>query len=692
MKLSTNNTSFDTTITSAAEFGINDNDMSHIMGILRSQIYSDKLMAVIREYSTNAVDANIEAGKPDHAIQVHLPTIAEPYISFRDFGNGLSPDEVTQLYVRYGASTKRSSNDYTGCLGIGCKAGFAYGDTFTVISYRPDNITTWLARIDESKRGTISLLSTETNPNQYTGTEVRVSINKADIEDCTTKALNLFKYWKIKPICNYDHYELNIIEERDDWAIVESDENHNYRYGSTAKVVMGNIPYPIDRNQLKNPNVASQLLLSRNVVIKAPLGALDIAANRESLEYSQRTLDGLNAMANNMLVDLAANVNKSIKDAPTRLAASINSTKYNHIFEYNITNAIRKNCSWNGQELLHNIEFKDSNTVAHSRQKMWRSGDYRNKRDKDVRSTTLKTNMTLCVWDNAIMSEANATRRVRTLQANNNWDNNDIFYVIPASRLHHVVPSLTPNDYVDLSTIEPLKPARSKIVTTSNGKTKSVRINVCQLTPNQLKSARLSKEAEPKLDPISKKYVYVPLDRFDWLGHSDWLNHLEDIQRCLSYMLGITTTTPINGVKKHYVKKLDNNWITLDQYYSDVFNKYYIDHNENIELAMNATSHYRGCNWDSSTIALLQDCNNQRIAKLANALAIKNKSNILTQEKLCCRIAYIITNTPRRSYIEDELKYVQHNHALLNNIHYMHVYKSDNDYQAVLTDLNKLLA
>ena len=52
----------------------------------------------------------------------------------------------------------------------------------------------------------------------------------------------------------------------------------------------------------------------------------------------------------------------------------------------------------------------------------------------------------------------------------------------------------------------------------------------------------------------------------------------------------------------------------------------------------------------------------------------------------------MITNTPRRSYIEDELKYVQHNHALLNNIHYMHVYKSDNDYQAVLTDLNKLLA
>ena len=80
MKLSTNTSNLSTNITKAADFGIEESDLSHIMGILRSQIYSDKLLAVIREYSTNAADANIEAGN-SNPIDVQLPTIAKPELS-----------------------------------------------------------------------------------------------------------------------------------------------------------------------------------------------------------------------------------------------------------------------------------------------------------------------------------------------------------------------------------------------------------------------------------------------------------------------------------------------------------------------------------------------------------------------------------------------------------------------------------
>lgn len=72
MKLSTDTNRYSTTITKAADFGIQDEDLSHIMGILRSQIYTDKLLAVIREYSTNARDANIEAGNGS-PIDITLP-------------------------------------------------------------------------------------------------------------------------------------------------------------------------------------------------------------------------------------------------------------------------------------------------------------------------------------------------------------------------------------------------------------------------------------------------------------------------------------------------------------------------------------------------------------------------------------------------------------------------------------------
>ena len=38
-------------------FGIKESGLSHIFNVLRNQLYSDKVLAVIREYSCNAVDA-----------------------------------------------------------------------------------------------------------------------------------------------------------------------------------------------------------------------------------------------------------------------------------------------------------------------------------------------------------------------------------------------------------------------------------------------------------------------------------------------------------------------------------------------------------------------------------------------------------------------------------------------------------
>lgn len=52
-------------------FDISQEDTVHI---LRSTLYSDKIAAVVREYSANAWDAHREVGKADVPIQVTLPT------------------------------------------------------------------------------------------------------------------------------------------------------------------------------------------------------------------------------------------------------------------------------------------------------------------------------------------------------------------------------------------------------------------------------------------------------------------------------------------------------------------------------------------------------------------------------------------------------------------------------------------
>ena len=118
-----------------SEFGIDQEDISFVIDLLRNQIYSNKPLAVIREYTTNAIDAHVEVGKPDLPVKVTLPTKFEPTFKVRDYGTGLTDEEIRNLYTRYCKSTKRNSNAFTGQLGIGCKAGFAYGDNFGVISY-----------------------------------------------------------------------------------------------------------------------------------------------------------------------------------------------------------------------------------------------------------------------------------------------------------------------------------------------------------------------------------------------------------------------------------------------------------------------------------------------------------------------------------------------------------------------------
>ena len=44
-----------------SSFNIKEENVAHIFSILRSQLYSDKIGAIIREYITNAIDAHTEA-------------------------------------------------------------------------------------------------------------------------------------------------------------------------------------------------------------------------------------------------------------------------------------------------------------------------------------------------------------------------------------------------------------------------------------------------------------------------------------------------------------------------------------------------------------------------------------------------------------------------------------------------------
>ncbi len=277
----------------SAKFGISAKNSSHIMTILRDTLYSDKIMAVLREYGANAWDANRMAGRGDKPITVQLPTTLAPELRIRDYGDGLSPDEIREIYTQYGESTKRESNDGVGMLGIGSKSGFAYADSFTVTSWHGGMKRIYIAVIDETNEGRIDLMHEEPAGPDETGLEIQIAIKPADFGAFQERAHRLFVHFEPLPEINIPFPTPAARCELKLGAITET-ANH-WDSGGKWIAVMGCVPYRVDIQQLR-PQVVdgvSYVLTNsaRNVggVMRFPVGDLQIAASREELKYGDAT-------------------------------------------------------------------------------------------------------------------------------------------------------------------------------------------------------------------------------------------------------------------------------------------------------------------------------------------------------------------------------------------------------------------
>ena len=101
-----------------------------------SKLYRLPAQAVLREYLSNAVDAHKARGGVLPPVRVILPSGGDNLLSVRDYGAGLSEEGFESLLSRYGASSKRETNELIGGFGLGAKAGFALGDEFFMTSYQ----------------------------------------------------------------------------------------------------------------------------------------------------------------------------------------------------------------------------------------------------------------------------------------------------------------------------------------------------------------------------------------------------------------------------------------------------------------------------------------------------------------------------------------------------------------------------
>lgn len=286
-------------------FRITDETQARILVSLSDKMYTKKELAFIREYSTNAADAHIFANKPISEILVDLPTFENLSFRIRDFGSGLTEEQIASVYCVFGASTKRNSNAVNGMLGYGCKAGFAHADSFTVTSWvNGEKAIYQCIKGDATKLHSVILLS-RTASDEPSGIEVCIPVKQSSVYTVHQEAADFYKHWPVIPtIRNMMEGDLQRMEafrntpptfKGEGWEIRPKSSSN-----ATGVAYMGWVAYNLDWNVMfsrmsltAQKRVLFDLLQSNDVTLHFAMGEVQFVDSRESLEYTDTTLTAL---------------------------------------------------------------------------------------------------------------------------------------------------------------------------------------------------------------------------------------------------------------------------------------------------------------------------------------------------------------------------------------------------------------
>ncbi len=278
--------------------------------ILSDGLYSNKIKAIIRELSCNALDSHVAAGKATVPFEVHLPTLLEPWFAVRDFGLGLSGDQVVNIYTTYFESTKSESNDFIGALGLGSKSPFSYTENFTVTAIKDGYKRIYSAFINDAGVPSIAEMSEELT-DEGNGVEVKFSVtDRYDYQTFRNEAQNIFIWFQNKPTITGVEFTHSpqVYKEQNITPGVHLRNNSR-----TSIAVMGNIAYPLDNIPEVNKHFGSlSNLLNCGLVLEFAIGDLDFAASREQLSYIPMTINSirekLEQLNANLVLHLTAKV------------------------------------------------------------------------------------------------------------------------------------------------------------------------------------------------------------------------------------------------------------------------------------------------------------------------------------------------------------------------------------------------
>ena len=361
--------------------------------VLSSNLYQNKILAVIREITCNAADAHATVGKDLSGIEVNLPTFTSPSFKVRDYGPGLSRVDVMDLYTTYFRSTKDQNTSAIGGFGLGSKSPFAVADQFTVTSWQGDTKSIYVCYKQDGLPRVNHITSEPSS--EPSGLAVSVVVKAIDRGEWLRNAFNFFRLWPTLPkITGFDNSFQTVWQTAE--VLYKSSDLLNglprwaiFKGNQPATVFMGLVPYSLNFDTLtKLPSEVTTLLRGASLFLNMPVSSLQISPSRESLSYDPDTVDLLQSTCIRIAKDI---INESIMDLdnqPTLYEARKfvypSGGGYNTLGSAISDLAQRGAIKWRGQSIPHFPTLNLAKTfpaadgscaaswVAHTKQSNWK--------------------------------------------------------------------------------------------------------------------------------------------------------------------------------------------------------------------------------------------------------------------------------------------------------------------------------
>jgi len=320
------------------DFGIDENSFEVIIDILRNKLYEFKIRTLVQEYMCNARDAHREINQTK-PIEVTAPTVFEPTFTVKDYGPGLSPERVKEVFVKYCASTKRGSNNETGGYGIGSKSAWAYTSAFVIITRYLNQKYTYYAHLGDTNIGQLDLVSCEYT-NEPNGTEVQIAVANSDIKEFTMAITRACILWdkqeqpklnniNVEKVTGFTVHNLLLTASKSSlFAIVNPTiVNDNSYYGRQGRIdapivlVIDGIIYPITSElEDKIPEVhtlRNYFKKERQLFIKIPTGLIVLGPGREKIDDSTNNRNVITKIATNTMAFITSYCTEQINKCAT---------------------------------------------------------------------------------------------------------------------------------------------------------------------------------------------------------------------------------------------------------------------------------------------------------------------------------------------------------------------------------------